>query len=87
MKVKNSGFTASGPVRPEIHTSDIFFDKYGWMVKVISVEERRITCRREGHNYDCVTPVYQFRRDFSLMKAGPAVNLLAGKKSGEISRK
>ncbi|EPZ9532476.1 DUF4222 domain-containing protein [Shigella sonnei] len=57
MKVKNSGFTASGPVRPEIHTGDIFFDKYGWMVKVISVEERRITCRREGYNYDCVTPV------------------------------
>ncbi|EFB4035474.1 DUF4222 domain-containing protein [Escherichia coli] len=52
MKVKNSGFTASGPVRPEIHTGDIFFDKYGWMVKVISVEERRITCRREGYIRD-----------------------------------
>ncbi len=71
MKAKNSGFTASGPARPEIRPGDIFFDKYGWMVKVISVEERRITYRLEGYNCDCVTPVYQFRRDFSLMKAAP----------------
>ncbi|EON1764744.1 DUF4222 domain-containing protein, partial [Escherichia coli] len=26
---------------------------------------------REGYDYDCVMPVCQFRRDFSLMQAVP----------------
>ena len=71
MKLKYSGFTASGPARPEIHPGDIFRDNYGGTVTIKSVAERRITYRREGYDYDCVMPVYQFRRDFSLEQAAP----------------
>ena len=69
MKKKNSGFTASGPARPEIRPGDIYRDKYGGMVTIKGVAERRITYRREGYEYDCVMPVYQFARDFTLVQA------------------
>ncbi|EPE8237630.1 DUF4222 domain-containing protein [Escherichia coli] len=71
MKQKNSGFTASGPARPEIRPGDIFLDNYGGTVTIKDVEERIITYRREGYDYDCVMPVYQFRRDFSLVQTAP----------------
>ncbi|HAX5210385.1 TPA: DUF4222 domain-containing protein [Escherichia coli] len=69
MKQKNSGFTASGLPRPEIRPGDIFKDKYGGVVEIKAMAERRVTYRREGYDYDCVMPVYQFRRDFSLVRA------------------
>ncbi|HGC5187280.1 TPA: DUF4222 domain-containing protein, partial [Escherichia coli] len=68
MKLKYSGLTASGPARPEIRPGDIFKDNYGGTVTIKSVEERRVTYRRDGYEYDCVMPVYQFRRDFSLVQ-------------------
>ena len=68
MKKKNSGFTASGPARPEIRPGDIFRDNYGGTVTIKGVAERRITYRRDGYEYDCVMPVYQCRRDFSLVQ-------------------
>lgn len=74
MKNKNSGVNASGPARPEIRPGDIFRDNYGGTVMIKGVEERRITYRREGYEYDCVMPVYQFRRDFTLVGHRKAVN-------------
>ncbi|EEQ7702427.1 DUF4222 domain-containing protein [Escherichia coli] len=74
MKQKNSGFTASGPARSEIRPGDIFKDNYGGTITIKDVEERRITYRREGYDYDCVMPVYQFRRDFKLVGHRKAVN-------------
>ncbi|EFD0574792.1 DUF4222 domain-containing protein [Escherichia coli] len=74
MKQKNSGFTASGLPRPEIRPGDIFKDNYGGTITIKDVEERRITYRREGYDYDCVMPVYQFRRDFKLVGHRKAVN-------------
>ena len=71
MKQKNSGFTASGTARPEIRPGDIFRDNYGGTVTIKGVVERRITYRREGYEYNCVMPAYQFRRDFSLVQATP----------------
>ena len=71
MEMKNSGFIASGPARPEFMNGDIYRDKYGGTVTIKGVAERRITYRREGYSYDCVMPVYQFRRDFSLIQATP----------------
>ncbi|GCL07252.1 DUF4222 domain-containing protein [Escherichia coli] len=71
MKKKNSGFTVSGHARPEIRPGDIFKDNYGGTVMIKGVEERRVTYRREGYEYDCVMPVYQFDRDFSLVQAVP----------------
>lgn len=71
MKQKISGFTASGPARPEIRPGDIFRDNYGGTVTIKGVAERRITYRRDGYEYDCVMPVYQFRRDFSLVQTAP----------------
>ncbi len=68
MKKKNSGFTASGLSRPEIRPGDIFKDKYGGTVTIKSVAGRCVTYRRDGYGYDCVMPVYQFRRDFSLVQ-------------------
>lgn len=68
MKQKNSGFTASGLPQPEIHPGDIFRDNYGGTVTIKSVAGRCVTYRREGYEYDCVMPVYQFRRDFSLVQ-------------------
>ncbi|EOT6126174.1 DUF4222 domain-containing protein [Escherichia coli] len=71
MKQKNSGFTASGPARPEIRPGDIFWDNYGGTVTIKSVAGRCVTYRRDGYGYDCVMPVYQFRRDFSLVQTTP----------------
>ena len=71
MKQKNSGFTASGLPRPEIRPGDIFRDNYGGTVTIKSVAGRCVTYRRDGYEYDCVMPVYQFRRDFSLVQTAP----------------
>ncbi|HFO6802691.1 TPA: DUF4222 domain-containing protein [Escherichia coli] len=71
MKLKYSGLTASGHARPEIRNGDIYRDKYGGTVTIKCVAERRVTYRRDGYGYDCVMPVYQFRRDFSLVQAVP----------------
>ncbi|EET9011570.1 DUF4222 domain-containing protein [Escherichia coli] len=71
MRTYLSGLTASGPARPEIRPGDIFRDNYGGVVEIKGVAERRITYRREGYEYDCVMPVYQFRRDFSLVQTAP----------------
>ena len=60
MKKKISGFTASGPARPEIRPDDIFKDKYGGTVTIKHVAGRCVTYRRDGYGYDCVMPVYQF---------------------------
>lgn len=69
MKNKNSGVIASGPARPEFINGDIYRDQYGGTVMIKGVEERRVTYRREGYEYDCVMPVYQFARDFTLVQA------------------
>ncbi|EHS1677511.1 TPA: DUF4222 domain-containing protein [Escherichia coli] len=74
MKQKNSGFTASGLARPEIRPGDIFRDNYGGTVTIKSVAGRCVTYRRDGYEYDCVMPVYQFRRDFKLVGHRKAVN-------------
>ncbi|MCU6254274.1 DUF4222 domain-containing protein [Escherichia coli] len=71
MKLKYSGLTASGNTHPKFTRGDIYRDQYGGTVTIKGVEERRITYRREGYEYDCVMPVYQFRRDFSLVQAAP----------------
>ncbi len=64
MKLKYSGLTASGNTHPKFTRGDIYRDQYGGTVMIKGVEERRVTYRREGYEYDCVMPVYQFRRDF-----------------------
>ena len=71
MGMKNTGVNASGPARPEFMNGDIYRDKYGGTVTIKGVAERRITYRHEGYEYDCVMPVYQFVRDFSLVQAVP----------------
>lgn len=68
MKLKYSGLTASGNTHPKFTRGDIYRDQYGGTVMIKDVEERRVTYRREGYEYDCVMPVYQFRRDFSLVQ-------------------
>ncbi|ELT9840971.1 DUF4222 domain-containing protein [Escherichia coli] len=74
MKQKISGFTASGLPRPEIRPGDIFRDNYGGTVTIKSVAGRCVTYRRDGYEYDCVMPVYQFRRDFTLVGHRKDVN-------------
>ncbi|HBA9836745.1 TPA: DUF4222 domain-containing protein [Escherichia coli] len=71
MKMKNSGLTASGNTRTKFMRGDIYRDKYGGTVMIKGVEERRVTYRREGYEYDCVMPLYQFDRDFSLVQTAP----------------
>ena len=75
MKKKNSGFTASGLSRPEIRLGDIYRDtRRGGRVVIRHVTPGNITYRREAYEYDCVMPVYQFRRDFTLVDHYKAVN-------------
>ncbi|HFP6155158.1 DUF4222 domain-containing protein [Escherichia fergusonii] len=87
MKKKNSGFTASGPARPEIRPGDIFRDNYGGTVTIKSVAGRCVTYRREGYDYDCVMPVYQFRRDFSLVQAAQRSKPTSREKARENIKK
>lgn len=74
MKAKNSGFTASAKTRPEFMHGDIYRDKYGSTVMIKGVSERRMTYRREGYEYDCVMPVYQLQRDYTLVDHRETVN-------------
>ncbi|EHR2889869.1 DUF4222 domain-containing protein, partial [Escherichia coli] len=64
----------SGLPRPEIRPGDIFRDNYGGTVTIKHVAGRCVTYRRDGYGYDCVMPVYQFRRDFKLVGHRKAVN-------------
>ncbi|HFO3519835.1 TPA: DUF4222 domain-containing protein, partial [Escherichia coli] len=73
--------TASGNTHPKFTRGDIYRDQYGGTVTIKGVEERRITYRREGYEYDCVMPVYQFRRDFSLVQAAPRSKPTSRKKA------
>ncbi|END8511254.1 DUF4222 domain-containing protein [Escherichia coli] len=68
MKLKYSGLTASGNTHPKFTRGDIYRDQYGGTVMIKGVAGRCVTYRREGYEYDCVMPVYQFRRDFSLVQ-------------------
>ncbi|EOM2851637.1 DUF4222 domain-containing protein [Escherichia coli] len=81
MKLKYSGLTASGNSHPKFTRGDIYRDQYGGTVMIKGVEERRVTYRREGYEYDCVMPVYQFRRDFSLVQAAPRSKPTSRKKA------
>ncbi|EGX8498441.1 DUF4222 domain-containing protein, partial [Escherichia coli] len=56
MKFKYSGLTASGNTHPKFTRGDIYRDQYGGTVMIKGVEERRVTYRREGYEYDCVMP-------------------------------
>ena len=71
MKLKYSGLTASGNTHPKFTRGDIYRDQYGGTVMIKDVAGRCVTYRREGYEYDCVMPVYQFDRDFSLVQAVP----------------
>ncbi|HBH4512494.1 TPA: DUF4222 domain-containing protein [Escherichia coli] len=71
MKLKYSGLTASGNTHPKFTRGDIYRDQYGGTVMIKGVAGRCVTYRREGYEYDCVMPVYQFRRDFSLVQTAP----------------
>ncbi|EON3583052.1 DUF4222 domain-containing protein [Escherichia coli] len=66
--MKRKYYGASGKTHSEFMRGDIYRDHYGVTVMIKVVEERRVTYRREGYEYDCVMPVYQFRRDFSLIQ-------------------
>ncbi|EDF4606573.1 DUF4222 domain-containing protein [Salmonella enterica] len=73
MKQKNSGFTASGPVRPEICPGDKWQDKSGGVITVTGYEYNRVTYLREGYEHPCIYPVDRFRREFTqVSKAPPA---------------
>ncbi|EPA4333063.1 DUF4222 domain-containing protein [Escherichia coli] len=74
MKLKYSGLTASGNTHPKFTRGDIYRDQYGGTVMIKGVAGRCVTYRREGYEYDCVMPVYQFRRDFSLVQAAQRSN-------------
>ncbi|HFK5256469.1 TPA: DUF4222 domain-containing protein, partial [Escherichia coli] len=43
MKNKFSGFIASGQAHSKISLGDIFKDSYGYRVKIISVDDRRVS--------------------------------------------
>ena len=87
MRLKYSGLTASGKTRTKFMRGDIYRDQYGGTVMIKGVEERRVTYRREGYEYDCVMPVYQFRRDFSLVYAAPRSKPISREKAwGNIQK-
>ena len=68
MKNKFSGFIASGQTHSKISLGDIFKDSYGYRVKIISVDDRRVSYLRDGYDFECVKPRQQFERDFILVK-------------------
>lgn len=67
MKKKNSGFTASGPARPEIRPGDIFRDKYGSTITIKTVDDFRVTYIREGYAHPCVSSHMRFESEFTLV--------------------
>ncbi|HCQ4465270.1 TPA: DUF4222 domain-containing protein [Escherichia coli] len=75
MKKKNSGFTASGPARPEIRPGDIFQDKYGSTITIKTVDDFRVTYIREGYAHPCVSSHMRFEREFTLVSKAPPAEL------------
>ncbi|EER4056922.1 DUF4222 domain-containing protein [Escherichia coli] len=75
MKQKNSGFTASGPARPESRPGDIFRDKYGSQITVKTVSAYRVTYIREGYAHPCVSSHMRFESEFALVSKAPPADL------------
>ncbi|HAN7853458.1 TPA: DUF4222 domain-containing protein [Escherichia coli] len=75
MKKKISGFTASGPARPEIRPDDIFKDKYGGRITIKTVDDFRVTYIREGYAHPCVSSHMRFESEFTLVSKAPPANL------------
>lgn len=68
MKKKNSGLTASGLSRPEIHPGDIFRDKSGRRVMIKTVSATRIVFVRPGYPDECFCSPSRLVRDFTPIK-------------------
>lgn len=68
MKKKNSGFNASGKTRPEIRPGDIWKDRHGSRIIILSVSQLRIEYRRIGYDGTCGSSPGRFDRDFEYVK-------------------
>ncbi|MEG0232913.1 MAG: DUF4222 domain-containing protein [Hafnia sp.] len=62
MKIKNSGFTASGHAQPK--KGDKYKDSHGSLIEITYVFGERVTYKRDGYNAECVCSIGRLRRDF-----------------------
>lgn len=69
MMIKNNtGLTSGGFTHPEILPGDIYQDKRGERVKVLSATSNRICFIRDGYSGECVFPAVRFLREFTPVK-------------------
>lgn len=68
MKKKNTGFTSGDFTHPEILPGDVYQDKRGERVTVLSATQNRICFIREGYAGECAFPAVRFLREFTPVK-------------------
>ncbi|HBT0193451.1 DUF4222 domain-containing protein [Klebsiella pneumoniae] len=68
MRKKNTGFISGGFTHPEILPGDIYQDKRGERVTVLSATPSRICFIRDGYTGECAFPAVRFLREFTPVK-------------------
>ena len=68
MRNKNTGLNAGGFTHPEILPGDIYKDKRGERVTVLSATPNRICFIRDGYSGECAFPAVRFLREFTAVQ-------------------
>lgn len=68
MKYKSYGSGAYGRARPEIRPGDIWKDRHGSRIIILSVSLLRIEYRRVGYDGTCACSPGRFGRDFTYLQ-------------------
>lgn len=68
MRKKNTGFTSGDLTHPEILPGDVYQDKRGERVTVLSATPNRICFIRDGYTGECAFPAARFLREFTPVK-------------------
>lgn len=66
MKIKNSGFTASGYAQPK--KGDKYKDSHGSLIEITYVFGERVTYKRQGYANKCVCSLGRLQREFTLVE-------------------
>ncbi|MFX2608988.1 DUF4222 domain-containing protein [Enterobacter mori] len=67
MKYKKSGFTASGQTRSNFRPGDVWKDRHGSKVIILSASLLSVEYRRSGYDDICTCSPGRFGRDFEYV--------------------
>lgn len=68
MKKKKIGFSAGGRSQPEIRPGDIWKDRHGSRIIILTVSQLSVEYRRVGYDATCSSSPSRFIRDFGYLQ-------------------